>query len=306
MLQFASLSFDLSLEQILPTLIVGASLVIMGTNVWDTAEFHRKISELGLTVLNLPTGYWNELAREWADAPDLSSGIRPRLFIVGGDIMSPDALKLWQRTPVNSIRLINAYGPTEATITATAFEIIPGSCQTTAFQRIPIGRPLGNRQTYILDKYDSPVPVGVPGELHIGGAGLARGYVNRSDLTAEKFVPDPFSTEHGARLYKTGDYARYLPDGNIEFLGRVDHQVKLRGFRIELGEIEAALRQHPDVTRGGSRWLSRILQERSGWWPRWSLSGNPSLRRMTCAAFWNTSYRNTWFPRRLCCWRRCQ
>jgi len=246
-LQFASLSFDLSLEQILPTLIVGARLVMMDTSIWHTAEFHRKILELGLTVLNLPTSYWQELAREWADAPDLPSGIRPRLFIVGGDIMSPDALKLWRRTPANSIRLINAYGPTEATITATAFEIIPGSCQTTAFQRIPIGRPLGNRRTYILDKYGSPVPVRVPGELHIGGAGLARGYVNRSDLTAERFIPDPFSTDHGARLYKTGDCARYLPDGNIEFMGRVDQQVKIRGFRIEPAEIEAALAQHPAI-----------------------------------------------------------
>ena len=145
--------------------------------------------------------------------------------------MSPDVLKLWRRTPVNSIHLLNAYGPTEATITATAFEIIPGS--STTFQKIPIGKPLANRQIYILDQYGNPIPVGVPGELHIGGVGLARGYLNRSDLTAEKFIPDPFSTEPGARMYKTGDAARYLPDGNIEFLGRIDQQVKIRGFRIE-------------------------------------------------------------------------
>jgi aspartate racemase len=242
-LQFMSLSFDVSLEEILPTLIVGARLVIMGTNVWPPAEFHRKISEFGLTVLHLPTAYWQELAREWAGVPELVPNIQPRLFIVGGDTMLPEVLKLWQRTPVNSIRLLNAYGPTETTITATAFEIAPNATD----QRVPIGRPLANRAIYILDQHGHPVPIGVHGHLHIGGAGLARGYLNRPDLTAEKFIPDPFRAEPGARMYKTGDLARYRPDGNIEFLGRVDHQVKIRGYRIELGEIEAVLGQHPAV-----------------------------------------------------------
>ncbi|HEX2524309.1 MAG TPA: amino acid adenylation domain-containing protein, partial [Terriglobia bacterium] len=246
-LQFASLSFDVSLEEILPTLIVGAKLVVMGSAVWHPAEFHRKISEFGLTVLNLPSAYWQELARQWAGVPELVPNIQPRLFIVGGDTMSPDGLDLWPRTPVNSVRLLNAYGPTETTITATAFEVSPRLCEYKSFQRIPIGRPLANREIYILDKYDNPVPVGVAGEIHIGGVSLARGYLNRPELTAEKFVPNPFSEAPGARLYKTGDLARYLPDGNIEFLNRVDHQVKIRGFRIELGEIEAALFQYPAV-----------------------------------------------------------
>ena len=161
--------------------------------------------------------------------------------------MLPDGLKLWQRTPVNSIRLLNAYGPTETTITATAFEIAPRPGENTTDQRVPIGRPLANRAIYILDQHGNPVPIGVRGHLHIGGAGLARGYLNRPELTAEKFIPDPFSAEPGARMYKTGDLARYRPDGNIEFLGRADHQVKIRGFRIELGEIEAVLGQHPAV-----------------------------------------------------------
>jgi amino acid adenylation domain-containing protein len=245
-LQFASLSFDVSLEEILPTLIVGARLVIMGTNIWPPAEFHRKISEFGLTVLNLPTAYWQELAREWAGVPELVPNIQPRLFIVGGDTMLPDVLKLWQRTPMNLIRL-NAYGPTETTITATAFEIAPRPGENMTDQRVSIGRPLANAQIYILDSFLHPVPIGVQGELYIGGDGLARGYLNRPELTAEKFIPDPFSAAPGARMYKTGDMARYRFDGNIEFLGRADHQVKIRGFRIELGEIEAVLGQHPAV-----------------------------------------------------------
>jgi amino acid adenylation domain-containing protein len=246
-LQFASLSFDVSLEEILPTLIAGARLVVMGASVWHPAELHRKISEFGLTVLNLPATYWQELAREWAEAPVLVPSIHPRLFIVGSDTMPPDALALWQRTPLNSVRLLNAYGPTETTITATVFEIVPRPAGSAINQRVPIGRPLANRAAYILDPNGNLVPIGLRGHLHIGGGSLARGYLNRPDLTAENFVPDPFASEAEAPMYKTGDLARYLPDGNIEFLGRVDQQVKIRGFRIELGEIEAALRRHPAV-----------------------------------------------------------
>ncbi len=250
-LQFASSSFDVSLEEILPTLIAGARLVIMGSTIWHPADFHRKVSEFGLTVLNLPTAYWQELAREWAEVAELVPDILPRLFIVGGDTMSPEALKVWRQTPARSIRLVNAYGPTETTITATAYEIYPSGGDDTTDHRVPIGRPLANRAIYILDPHDNPVPVGVSGHLHIGGEGLARGYLNRPDLTAERFIPDPFSAEPGARLYKTGDLARYRPDGNIEFLGRADHQVKIRGFRIEPEEIEAVLGQHPAVRRLG-------------------------------------------------------
>jgi amino acid adenylation domain-containing protein len=246
-LQFASLSFDVSLEQIVPTLIVGATLVMMGAEVWSATEFHKKVSECGLTVLNIPTGYWQELAREWADVQQLIPGIEPRVFIVGGDTMLPGALDLWRRTPMRTIRLINAYGPTEATITAIACDITPRLYEDGPLRSIPLGRPLANREAYILNKYGNAVPVGVTGELYIGGSCLARGYLNRADSTAEKFIPNAFSSERGARVYKTGDLARYRPDGNIEFLGRIDHQVKIRGFRIELGEIETVLRQHPGV-----------------------------------------------------------
>src|ERR1019366_7212279 len=145
--------FDVSLEQMLPTLIVGATLVMMSTDVWHTAEFHKRLSDLGLTVLNIPTGYWQELAREWADLTELVPNIQPKVFIVGGDTMLPEFLDLWRRTPMSSIRLINAYGPTETTITATAFDITPRLREPSALQRIPIGRPLTNRETYILNKY---------------------------------------------------------------------------------------------------------------------------------------------------------
>lgn len=243
-LQFGSLSFDLSLEQILPTLIVGATLVMLNGYAWQVPDFHKKISEYELTVLNIPTGYWQELAREWADCVELVPNIRPRVFIVGGAAMLPEFVDLWQRTPMSSIRLIDAYGPTEATITATAFDINPWRRERS---RVPIGRPLANREAYILNRHGNPVPVGIAGELFIGGACLARGYLNRADLTADNFVPNAFSKEAGARMYKTGDLARYLADGNIEFLGRTDNQVKIRGFRIELEEIDVVLRQHRKV-----------------------------------------------------------
>ena len=133
--------------------------------------------------------------------------------------------------------LHNLYGPTEAAVDVTFW-----ACERESRLRtVPIGRPIANTQIHILDRHLQPTPIGVPGELHIGGIGLARGYHNRPELTAEKFIPDPFRSEPGARLYKTGDLARYLPDGAIEYLGRLDHQVKIRGFRIELGEIESVL-----------------------------------------------------------------
>lgn len=243
-LQFASLNFDTSLEQIFPPLIKGASVVLRDPEALSPQELLAKISDLKITVVDLPTAYWQQVAKEWTGVTDKWTSNQLRLVTVGGEMMLPEYLRLWQKTPMSSVRLINAYGPTEATITATAFEVakfFPDSA------KIPIGRPLKNRTIYILDKFCNPTPIGVPGELHIGGPTLARGYLNRSDLTAQKFIHNPFSNELGARLYKTGDLARYLPDGNIEFLGRIDDLVKIRGFRIELGEIEALLSQHPGV-----------------------------------------------------------
>jgi acyl-coenzyme A synthetase/AMP-(fatty) acid ligase/acyl carrier protein len=159
----------------------------------------------------------------------------------GGEALSPDLLQAYYEKC--SAPLYNLYGPTESTIDATSF-----LCEADFnHDNIPIGFPVSNKRAYILDQQLQPVPIGVDGELHIGGAGLAQGYLNQPELTAEKFIADPFSDDPEARLYKTGDLARYRADGNIEFLGRIDQQVKLRGFRIELGEIESTLADHEAV-----------------------------------------------------------
>ncbi|MDZ8084001.1 MAG: amino acid adenylation domain-containing protein [Nostoc sp. DedQUE12b] len=246
-LQFASINFDASLEQIFPTLIAGATLVLRGSDVWTPTNFQKIISDFGLTVVNLPTAYWQQLAQEWAKTQVLDTNSELRLVIVGGDVMLPEYVAIWQQSAMSRVRLVNAYGPTETTITASLFEILPQLSEKINLKKMPIGRPLPNRTVYIIDSYLQPVPIGVPGELHIGGAGLARGYLNRPELTKEKFILNPFSDELDSRLYKTGDLARYLPDGTIEYLGRIDNQVKIRGFRIELGEIEAGLSQYEDV-----------------------------------------------------------
>ena len=165
------------------------------------------------------------------------------------------------------MRIVNGYGPTETTVCATLF---PFGAATEPDRRTPIGTGICGYEVYLVDGNLQPVPIGIPGELLIGGAGLARGYINHPELTAEHFMPHPFSHVPGARLYKTGDLARYLPDGNLEFLGRRDQQVKIRGYRIELEEIEAALRQHPavretvvlaqeDVRRGDKRLVAYLV-----------------------------------------------
>src|SRR5580765_1779528 len=161
-----------------------------------------------------------------------------RVLVVAGEALPASLAKKWSR----GRRLINAYGPTETTVCATLHE-----CHAEESGNPPIGCPLANTRIYILDAYGEPAPVGVPGELYIGGAGVARGYLNRPELTAEKFLKDPFTNDPHARMYRTGDLGRWLGDGNIEFLGRSDFQVKIRGFRIELDEIEVRLAEHPAV-----------------------------------------------------------
>jgi len=243
-LQFAAISFDASAEEIYPCLVCGATLVLRTNSMIDSIPmFLQKCQEWALTVLDLPTAYWHEFTRKIA-AETLMLPPSVRLVIIGGERVQPEMVALWQSRVGQQVQLMNTYGPTEATIVATMHRILGSKEAGTTPREVPIGRPIANVQVYLLDQYLNIVPIGVPGELHIGGVGLARGYFNRAELTAEKFIPHPFTAEPGAHLYKTGDMVRYLPNGDIEFLGRIDHQVKIRGYRIELGEIEAVLEQH--------------------------------------------------------------
>ncbi len=253
-LQFSAYTFDQGLEQILATLITGGTLVMRGPEVWPPADFLRVLQDHNLTVINLPPAYWEQVLQTWAQADMQHMSSSLRLVISGGDVLTPQCLRLWQETPARQARLLNAYGPTEATITATTFDV-PARWFSHETGPVPIGKPLPGRWAVIVDPNGNLVPAGVPGELLLGGIGLARGYLRRPDLTAERFVPDPYLPGSASprpnvaesRLYRTGDLARWRTDGAIEFLGRVDRQVKVRGFRVELGEIEAALRRHPAI-----------------------------------------------------------
>ena len=246
-LQFSSISFDIAIEEIFPTWIAGAALVLKTDEMpLGGMGFLRWVRQRAITVLDLPTAFWHEWMHDLSDLrTPLPESLR--LVIVGGEKASASAYAAWLKLGGDRVRWMNTYGPTETTVIATAYEpkLTPGSDDVPS--EIPIGKPIANMKIHILDSRMQPVPIGVPGELVIGGAGVARGYLNRPELSAEKFIPDPFSNDSKARLYRTGDLARYTPDGNIEFRGRTDDQVKIRGFRIELGEIEAVLGQHPGV-----------------------------------------------------------
>lgn len=244
-LHFSPFTFDASFEQLLPPLVAGASVVIRGERLWDHEEFARKAAELELTMADVPMAYWQKLAHEAASAGEGFLPKRMRLFIAGGEAMSIDGLIAWQTGPLADRRLVNAYGPTEATITATACEAGTFKLSEDLAGAVPIGRPLPGRSIYILDRTLHPLPARVAGEIYIGGDLLAVGYLNRAELTAERFIPNPFAPNQ--RIYRTGDLGRWLEDGSIEFLGRADDQVKIRGFRVELGEIEGALRKHEGI-----------------------------------------------------------
>ena len=238
-LQKTPFSFDASVWEFYAPLLAGARLVMAQPGGHQDSEYLiNVIMEQKVTILQLVPSLLQLLLEQ--EKFEKCHSLK-RVFC-GGEALSVD---LQDRYFQKSIKadLYNFYGPTEASIDTVVWRCRRNG-QTGL---VPIGRPITNTQTYILNSYLSPVPVGIPGELHLGGNSLGRGYLNRSELTAEKFIPNPFSDEPGARLYKTGDLARYRPDGVIEFLGRIDHQVKIRGVRIELGEIEAVLNQHPAV-----------------------------------------------------------
>jgi len=244
--QFVSPAFDAFAEELFPTLVSGGALVVHpNPTALTPGELLGECERAGVTVLHIPPAYWHQLVEEVSTLEPMLDTLK--LFITGGESSSVQRLAKLAQLTAYRCRFVNAYGPTEATITATAYEAVMESKALARLPKIPIGRPLANTRTYVRDSEGQPVPIGVAGELYIGGINLAVGYLNNADMTAERFVPDPFSEEPGARLYRTGDLARYLADGNIEYLGRLDEQVKIRGFRVELEEIASVLRQHPSV-----------------------------------------------------------
>ncbi|MGW5177089.1 amino acid adenylation domain-containing protein [Streptomyces sp. NPDC004082] len=244
-LAFASFSFDASLDQVLPALTSGATVVMRPDEPWLPTQVPEIVQRHALTVVNVPPTYWSELTL--CLDRRLAAALAPlRLLVLGGEAVPPDTLAAW-RAAVPWVRVCNAYGPTETTVTATTYDADDPPADT-----VPIGRPLGGRRVYVVDADDRPVPVGVQGELLIGGTEVARGYLGRPAPTAERFVPDPYGPP-GGRLYRTGDLVRWTPGGELEFLGRRDDQVKIRGFRIELGEVESVLWACPHIAAAAAR-----------------------------------------------------
>jgi acyl-coenzyme A synthetase/AMP-(fatty) acid ligase len=233
LLSVTTLSFDIAgLELYLP-LLVGARLVLVERDdAADGRALAARLATSGATVMQATPATWRLLLEAgWTGTPGLK-------VLCGGEALPRDLANELLR---HTAEVWNVYGPTETTIWSSAWRVEGGEGP------VPIGWPIANTTLHVLDRSRNPLPVGIGGELFIGGRGLARGYWGRPDLTAERFVPDPFAAEPGGRMYRTGDLARRLPDGGIECLGRLDHQVKVRGFRIELGEIESALRQHAGI-----------------------------------------------------------
>jgi len=231
-LQFASICFDVSVFETFSALLTGATLILARQEtLLSPLELTELMQSEAVTVTDLPPAMMALL-----DSSGLES---ERIVFVGGEAFPAELVNAWN---LPGRRFYNGYGPTECTVTMT-LKLCEGHCEGSP----PIGVPMPNHECYVLDRHLNPVPAGVSGELYISGAGLARGYHARPELTAERFVPDPFSGREGSRLYRTGDLVKYLPNGDIDFLGRVDDQVKIRGFRIELGEIETALTAHAAV-----------------------------------------------------------
>jgi amino acid adenylation domain-containing protein len=230
-LQFTSFTFDVSILEIFKTFLNGATLVMATReSLMPVTPLLNTLREQRITMLSGPPSVLAILPTD--DLPDL------RTVVSAGEACSAELAAAWAR---NGYRFVNGYGPTEITVIATYAGPLDGTVKP------PIGRPVANAQCYVLDANLQPVPIGVIGELYVGGAGVARGYLGRPELTAERFIPDPFSKEPGKRMYRTGDLACFQEDGQIDYRGRIDQQVKVRGFRIELEEIESVLGQHPDV-----------------------------------------------------------
>ena len=246
-LQIISIGFDAAGEEIFPALVSGATLVLpepaaepSGRRILDDCRRHQ------ITVLHLPTVLWQQCLADWTPADDEIFD-HLRVLLVGGEAPAVETLRRWRQMSGGRERFLHAYGLTEATITSTLFELAPGEKLNGYAGRLPIGRPIANTTAYVLDAQQQPVPIGAPGELYLGGVGLTRGYRRAAGRNGQRLIADPFASKPGSCLLRTGDRVRLRADGNLEFLGRVDRQIKLRGFRIEPAEIEAALAQHPAV-----------------------------------------------------------
>ncbi|HEY0607868.1 MAG TPA: amino acid adenylation domain-containing protein, partial [Herpetosiphonaceae bacterium] len=240
-LMMTSLSFDLTQKNLFAPLTVGGRLALIPSEQFDPTPILETIQREQITILNCTPSAIYPLVEQ--SAPEFAALASVRYLFLGGEPIAVGRLAPWLDAPGCQVTIVNTYGPTECSDVTTFHQLDSRQRDAT----VPIGRPVQNTTQYILDQHLNLLPVGASGELCIGGVGVGLGYVNDARLTAAKFLPDPFSRTPGARLYRTGDLARFQPDGTIDFLGRIDHQVKLRGFRIELGDIEAALAQHPAV-----------------------------------------------------------
>jgi amino acid adenylation domain-containing protein len=234
------LSFDLTVTALFAPLVTGRAVHLLPDKAAAEALIGALRSETNFSFVKITPAHL-ELLSQQLSPPQIAG--RTHALIIGGENLLSEQIVFWQDFAPDTV-LINEYGPTETVVGCCVYQVPPEERRQGS---VPIGCPIINTQIYLLDAHLQLVPIGVPGELYVGGVGLANGYLNQPGLTAEKFIPNPFGQEPGARLYRTGDLARYLPDGNIEFLGRMDDQVKIRGFRIELQEIEKVLSQHPTV-----------------------------------------------------------
>ncbi len=246
MLQFATLNFDGCIEQLFPALLAGASIVLRGPQLWDSTTFYRELIDKQISVVDLTTAYWVLLVQDFVRQGVRDYGVLRQVH-AGGEAMPPQGIRAWREAGLGHVKLLNTYGPTEATVTASILDCGPYvRAEMSLPQQMPVGTPLAGRALRVVDADLCLVPQGVAGELCIGAALLARGYLGRAGLSAQRFVADPFDAE-GGRLYRTGDLVRWSVEGQLEYLGRLDHQVKIRGLRIELGEVEAQLLAQPQV-----------------------------------------------------------